>query len=235
MFSTLAGTVARRLGAVKQCKHIVTRTASMTTRVHTSLRTPITTTTTTTTSAPVWARGFSTSFHEAPLPANNQSPTGKQYDELKEGIEDDEWQRKETTGLVGLEVVPNARHVLAEQYKVILEMLKTIPPKAYYRQSVEKYIRYRLGVVVSNKNIRDIEEIINCGEIEELIEQAKDEIHLIPLMAEWKPWEAPEIDESVRDREEAMYPEEKEERLAWEAEMEELRRIEEEKAANEKK
>eukprot|EP00163_Fabomonas_tropica_P007282 TRINITY_DN16_c1_g2_i3.p1 TRINITY_DN16_c1_g2~~TRINITY_DN16_c1_g2_i3.p1 ORF type:complete len:158 (+),score=36.53 TRINITY_DN16_c1_g2_i3:27-476(+) len=94
---------------------------------------------------------------------------------------------------------------------------------------------YTTGVVVSNKNIRDIEEIINCGEIEELIEQAKDEIHLIPLMAEWKPWEAPEIDESVRDREEAMYPEEKEERLAWEAEMEELRRIEEEKAANEKK
>lgn len=39
---------------------------------------------------------------------------------------------------------------------------------------------------------QNIEKRIQCGQVEELIVQAKDELQLIPKMAEWKPWEVPE-------------------------------------------
>lgn len=37
----------------------------------------------------------------------------------------------------------------------------------------------------------DIEQRIGEGQLEELIEEAKDELDLIPKMAEWKPWVIP--------------------------------------------
>ena len=37
----------------------------------------------------------------------------------------------------------------------------------------------------------DMEQRIGEGQLEELIEEAKDELDLIPKMAEWKPWVVP--------------------------------------------
>ena len=37
----------------------------------------------------------------------------------------------------------------------------------------------------------DLEKKIGEGQLEELIEEAKDELELIPKMAEWKPWVVP--------------------------------------------
>lgn len=37
----------------------------------------------------------------------------------------------------------------------------------------------------------DIEQRIGDGQLEELIEEAKDELDLIPKMVEWKPWVIP--------------------------------------------
>ena len=37
----------------------------------------------------------------------------------------------------------------------------------------------------------DMEQRIGEGQLEELIEEAKDELDLIPKMAEWKPWVIP--------------------------------------------
>ena len=38
----------------------------------------------------------------------------------------------------------------------------------------------------------EVEKQISEGQLEELIEEAKDELDLIPKMAEWKPWVIPQ-------------------------------------------
>lgn len=87
-------------------------------------------------------------------------------------------------------VNPSARPELIELYKKTLEELKTrIPEKAAYRQSVEAITTHRLQIVEGNEDPAKIESLISSGQIEELVDQAKDEIKLISKMAEWKAWE----------------------------------------------
>ena len=47
---------------------------------------------------------------------------------------------------------------------------------------MENLTKSRLQVVQQQEDIEKIEEMIDCGEIEELIEQAKDELRLLPEM-----------------------------------------------------
>eukprot|EP01135_Chromosphaera_perkinsii_P007686 Nk52_evm1s941 gene=Nk52_evmTU1s941 len=97
---------------------------------------------------------------------------------------------KKTTGLVGLAVVPNAKEVLVGSYQKILKEISAMPADAGYRKQVEAVTNHRLGVA-SKSGITDeeIETELNCGQIEELIVQAKDELSLAKKMLEWKPWE----------------------------------------------
>ncbi|KAJ2698617.1 hypothetical protein FB645_005591 [Coemansia sp. IMI 203386] len=95
-----------------------------------------------------------------------------------------------TTGIVGIPVNPNARPQLIALYKKTLDELKAkIPESAAYRQSVETITKQRLSIVEQHEDAARIEELINCGQIEELVDQAQDEIGLISRMAEWKAWE----------------------------------------------
>jgi hypothetical protein len=41
----------------------------------------------------------------------------------------------------------------------------------------------------SDRQVIDIERAIGCGQVEELIEEAKGELALIPEMASWRYWE----------------------------------------------
>lgn len=43
--------------------------------------------------------------------------------------------------------------------------------------------------ILQNANVETIENKIDCGQIEELIVQAKSEVRLSEKMLEWKPWE----------------------------------------------
>ena len=89
---------------------------------------------------------------------------------------------KETTGLVGLDVVPNAREVLISLYNDTLKAVETIPSSAEYRKAVEKFTKFRLQVCEEEKDWEKIEERINGGQVEELIVMAKDELMLIDKM-----------------------------------------------------
>lgn len=74
-------------------------------------------------------------------------------------------------------------------YAQTLEAIKDIPESAAYRANVEKIVKYRQDVVNSTEDIEAIEATLNIGQIPEIIEQAQDELELIPHMLRWKPWE----------------------------------------------
>lgn len=44
-------------------------------------------------------------------------------------------------------------------------------------------------MVSENEDISKIEETLNIGQVQEIIEQAENELELIPHMGDWKPWE----------------------------------------------
>ncbi len=50
--------------------------------------------------------------------------------------------------------------------------------------------KHRLSVVESTSSIQDIENKIGCGQVEELIVQAENELKLVKMMEEHKVWES---------------------------------------------
>uniref|UniRef100_A0A5B6ZX08 Uncharacterized protein n=1 Tax=Davidia involucrata TaxID=16924 RepID=A0A5B6ZX08_DAVIN len=99
---------------------------------------------------------------------------------------------KETTGIVGLEVVPNAREVLINLYSKTLKEIQAVPEDEGYRKAVESFTRHRLNVCQEEKDWEVIEKRLGCGQVEELIEEAQDELKLIGKMIEWDPWGVPD-------------------------------------------
>ena len=89
---------------------------------------------------------------------------------------------KETTGIVGLEVVPNAREVLISLYTKTLKEIKAVPENEGYRKAVESFTNHRLSVCHEEEEWERIEKRIGCGQVEELIEEAQDELKLIGKM-----------------------------------------------------
>ncbi|MCL7051576.1 hypothetical protein MKW94_015996 [Papaver nudicaule] len=99
---------------------------------------------------------------------------------------------KETTGIVGLDVVPNAREVLISLYKKTLNEIKAVPEDEGYRKAVESFTKNRLRVCEEEEDWEQIEKKLACGQVEELIEEAQDELTLIGKMIDWNPWSAPD-------------------------------------------
>jgi len=96
---------------------------------------------------------------------------------------------KESTGLTGLDVQPHGREILIKLYeKILFELEKQIEPDSPYRQHTEKYVKERLQICREEEDIFRIEERIDEVQIEELILLAEQQLPLIPLMAEEKPW-----------------------------------------------
>lgn len=68
-----------------------------------------------------------------------------------------------------------------------MRALTKLPSTSVYRQATESFTKQRLKIVEGTKEIVEIENKINCGQIEELIVQAEDELKLVGKMEEWKP------------------------------------------------
>ena len=67
--------------------------------------------------------------------------------------------------------------------------MKDLPDNYGYKFLSQELTRYRMKVVDETLAIRDIEEKIAGGLVEELIFQAHNEIKLLRIMKRWKPWE----------------------------------------------
>lgn len=89
---------------------------------------------------------------------------------------------KETTGIVGLEVVPNAREVLISLYSKTLDDIQSVPEDEGYRKAVESFTKHRLKVCQEEEDWEQIEKRLGCGQVEELIEEAKDELKLLSML-----------------------------------------------------
>ncbi|KNC47935.1 NADH dehydrogenase 1 alpha subcomplex subunit 5 [Thecamonas trahens ATCC 50062] len=96
---------------------------------------------------------------------------------------------KRTTGIVGLPVAHNAQKTLTALYAQTLEALEALPETAQYRVNVEQMTRTRLDAVKKATSVQELEEMVNAGQVEELIVAAKNELKLIPKIAAGKPWE----------------------------------------------
>ncbi|CAI8593712.1 unnamed protein product [Vicia faba] len=99
---------------------------------------------------------------------------------------------KQTTGIVGLDVVPNAREVLIGLYSKTLNEIQKVPKDEGYRKAVESFTNHRLKVCQEEEDWEKIESRLGCGQVEELIEEAQDELKLIGYMIEWDPWGIPD-------------------------------------------
>ena len=97
---------------------------------------------------------------------------------------------KVSTGLTGLPVHPDGATQLRMLYGKILRVLDKMPAEAAYRQYTAGIISERLDVVNKNPhNLEKLEATINCGQVEELISQAEQELMLARKMVKWQPWE----------------------------------------------
>ena len=79
---------------------------------------------------------------------------------------------------------------LMKLYHLCLQELKDMPDEYGYKFLSQELTRFRMTVVDENLSIRAIEEKIAAGLIEELIFQAHNEIKLLKIMKQWKPWES---------------------------------------------
>ncbi|KAL1132673.1 hypothetical protein AAG570_010625 [Ranatra chinensis] len=80
---------------------------------------------------------------------------------------------KKTTGLTGLIVCSNPKYMLTRLYAKLVRLLQQMPLESQY----------------SDNDVQEIEDVIQCGQVEELIIQAENEISLARNVLIWKPWE----------------------------------------------
>ena len=96
---------------------------------------------------------------------------------------------KPSTKISGLPVSERPREEALEVYNEILEKLKAIPEDANYRKIMENLAKERIKVIEEFTDVKRIELELGMIQIEEIIEEGRDELDLIPKMIEWKPWE----------------------------------------------
>ncbi|XP_034941835.1 NADH dehydrogenase [ubiquinone] 1 alpha subcomplex subunit 5 [Chelonus insularis] len=96
---------------------------------------------------------------------------------------------KGSTFLKGLAVEKNPHLKLTANYQKLLYALAKLPETSAYRRHTESITKERLHHVQTTPNIEELEKKIDCGQVEELIVQARNETMLARRMSVWKPWE----------------------------------------------
>ena len=93
---------------------------------------------------------------------------------------------------------PDAVSNIVVSYQALLDRMAAsdLPETAQYRVDVEKIARYRIKVAMENPEDPDmVEDLCQCGQVEELIEQAKDEMEVLEMYLKERLWE--QVDSTV--------------------------------------
>lgn len=98
---------------------------------------------------------------------------------------------KISTGISGLKVDPSARSNLFNLYSELKGKLCQLPEDYAYRKGMLAVLDNRSKMIKDEAfTDLDLESEIGEGQLEELVEQAKEEIKLFEKLSnEWKPWE----------------------------------------------
>mgnify|MGYP001809642535 CR=1 FL=1 len=98
---------------------------------------------------------------------------------------------KISTGISGLKADPYARSNLLKLYSELKEKLYQLPEDYAYRKGMLAIVENRNNLLRNEAfSDLDVENEIGEGQLEELIDQAKDEIKLLEKVSnEWQPWE----------------------------------------------
>mmetsp|Transcript_2434 Transcript_2434/g.3238 ORF Transcript_2434/g.3238 Transcript_2434/m.3238 type:complete len:174 (-) Transcript_2434:807-1328(-) len=97
---------------------------------------------------------------------------------------------KTSTGLVGLKVDHDALSKIVTKYTALLEKAQEMPPTAQYRINIEKLARYRINAATQFPDDPEmVEELCNCGQVEELVQQADEEMAVMEMYLRNKWWE----------------------------------------------
>lgn len=95
---------------------------------------------------------------------------------------------------------PDAVSKIIVNYQALLDRMAAsdLPETVQYRVDVEKIANYRIKVAKENPDDPDmVEELCQCGQVEELVEQAKDEMEVLDMYLKERLWEHvvdPEVD-----------------------------------------
>mmetsp|Transcript_11065 Transcript_11065/g.15542 ORF Transcript_11065/g.15542 Transcript_11065/m.15542 type:complete len:179 (-) Transcript_11065:240-776(-) len=124
---------------------------------------------------------------------------------------------KTSTGLVGLAVDHEAVPKMIVKYQALLDKMaeSDMPEDAHYRIIVEKYARFRIKAAQENLDDPEkVEELCNCGQVEELVQQADDEMEVLDMYLRTRMWEQINVDVDVEENP----SQEDEEHVDWEDE-----------------
>jgi len=91
---------------------------------------------------------------------------------------------------VGLPVDHDAIPKIIEKYQALLDKAQTMPETAQYRMNIEKIARHRINAAKSFPDDPEkVEELCNCGQVEELVQQADDEMIVMDMYLRNRWWE----------------------------------------------
>lgn len=99
---------------------------------------------------------------------------------------------KTSTGIVGIAVDHDAVPKMITKYQALLDKIAAsdMPPDAQYRINVEKIARYRIKAAQENLDDPDeVEALCNCGQVEELVIQADNEMIVLDMYLRNRWWE----------------------------------------------
>ena len=82
-----------------------------------------------------------------------------------------------------VDVEPFPRLKLMKLYYMTMQEYKNLPDSYAYKHASEELTKYRMEVVDSTKNVKEIEHTIAAGMIEDLILAAHNELKFIKILS----------------------------------------------------